>query len=338
MHNTDIQYIRSIIHHKFTSCMHNLKTNFDKFFNITKSVFKDRLNQADNFCFYPNKPKQSDCEIIALSVTGESIGIDSGNYFWGKLKSDHKNDSPRLIDRSNFNRRRKRLYPFIEELNKHLADTLNELKDVYLVDSIPVPVCQIAREKQSKICKENFETAPDKGYSAVSKSYYYGYKLHLVTSVRGVFQSMDLTKASVHDVYYLSEIKNSGLFSCTLIADKGYLSSTYQLDLFNTCQVNLQTPKRANQQRKPYPVIFKRVRKRIETLFSQLCDQFMLKRDYVKTTLGLSVRILSKIKTVTLLQYINSKNNKPINHLKYAGEKLSWDKQMQKVVQTINNS
>jgi hypothetical protein len=267
---------------------------------------------------YPNKPKLSDCEIIALSVTGESIGIDSGNYFWGKLKSDHKNDFPRLIDRSNFNRRRKRLYPFIEELNQHLADNLNKYEDVYLVDSIPVPVCQIARAKQSKIFKESFETAPDIGYSAVSKSYYYGYKLHLITSIRGIFQSMDLTRASIHDVHYLSEVKESGLSTCTLIADKGYLSSTYQVDLFNSCQINLQTPKRANQEKEPFPAIFKRMRKRIETLFAQLCDQFMLRRNYAKTLLGLSVRVLSKITAVTLLQFINSKNNRPLNHLKYA--------------------
>ncbi len=260
MHNTDIQYIRSINHHKYTSAMHNLKTNFDKFFNITKSVFKNHLNESDNFYLYPNKPKLSDCEIIALSVTGESIGIDSENYFWGKLKSDHKQDFPNLIDRSNFNRRRKHLYPYIEQLNKYLADKLNEFEDVYLVDSITIPVCQIAREKQSKIFKESFETAPD----------------------------------------------------------KGYLSSTYKIDLFNSCQVNLQTPKRANQVRELYPAIFKRMRKRIEKLFAQLCDQFMLKRNYAKTVLGLSVRILSKITAVTLLQYINSKNNKPINHLKYA--------------------
>jgi Transposase DDE domain len=318
MHITDIQYIGNRIHHKFISDMHNLKTNFDKFFNITKSVFKDRLNESDNFFLYPNKPKLSDCEIIALSVTGESIGIDSENYFWGILKSDHKNDFPRLIDRSNFNRRRKHLHHFIEQLNQFIANKLNEYEDVYIVDSIPVPVCQIARAKQSKIFKESFEVAPDIGYSAVSKSYYYGYKLHLITSVRGIFQSMDLTKASIHDVHYLSEVKKSGLSTCTLIADKGYLSSTYQIDLFNSCQVNLQTPKRANQEREPYPAIFKRMRKRIETLFAQLCDQFMLRRNYAKTILGLSIRILSKITAVTLLQFINSKNNRPLNHLKYA--------------------
>ena len=38
------------------------------------------------------------------------------------------------------------------------------------------------------------------GYSSVSKSYY-RYKLHLITSVRGIFQSMDLTKAGIHDVH-----------------------------------------------------------------------------------------------------------------------------------------
>lgn len=44
----------------------------------------------------------------------------------------------------------------------------------------------------------------------------------------------------------------------SLITDKGYLSGTYQLDLFNSWQVNLQTLKRANQERKPYPVIYKK--------------------------------------------------------------------------------
>ena len=94
--------------------------------------------------------------------------------------------------------------------------------------------------------------------------------------------------------------------------------SIFGIHLFTSCQVNLQTSIRANQEKQPYPAIFKRMRKRIETLFAQLCDQFMLRRNYAKTIMGLSARILSKITAVTLLQYINSKNNKPINHLKYA--------------------
>jgi len=299
--------------------MHNLKTNFDKIFNITKSFFNDAIDADFNFYPYPRKPKMSDCEIITLSLLGESIGIDSENYLFGKLKSDHFQDFPNLIDRSNFNRRRKRLGSYITQLNQSIAGVINQGENVYLVDSIPVPVCQIAREKSSKVCKENYETAPDKGYSAVSKSWYFGYKLHLVTSINGVFSSMDLTKASVHDIHYLNEVKHSNISNCTLIGDKGYLSKSYQLDLFNTRQINLETPKRYNQHDKePFPFIFKRARKRIETLFSQLCDQLMLKRNYAKSRIGLALRILCKITSVTILQYINFLNNKPLNHLKYA--------------------
>ena len=51
----------------------------------------------------------------------------------------------------------------------------------------------------------------------------------------------------------------------------------------------------------PFPFVFKKVRKRIETFYSQLCDQFMLKHNYAKTMKGVSIRILSKITAATLL-------------------------------------
>ena len=273
----------------------------------------------DNFQNYIRLPKMSDCEIIALSLTAESTGNDSENYFFGKLKSTYSADFPNLIDRSNFNRRRKRLRSKIADLNQTMADFLNEGENAYIVDSIPVPICQIVREKRSKICRENFLTAPDKGYSAVSKAYYFGYKLHLVTSVRGVFASMDISKASIHDVHYLSDIKYSKLNNCTLLGDKGYLSKTHQLDLFSSCNIKLETPKRSNQiDKQKFEPVFRKLRKRIETLFSQLCDQFFLKRNYAKTVTGISTRLISKISAVTALQYINFLNNKPINNLKYA--------------------
>jgi len=81
----------------------------------------------------------------------------------------------------------------------------------------------------------------------------------------------------------------------------------------------LMTPVKSGQHDKePIPFIYMKSRKRIETLFSQLCDQLMLKRNYAKKSYGLSVRILCKITAVTTLQYINYKNEKPLNHLKYA--------------------
>jgi len=318
-HFTDKQYIKEKLRPSKLFFMHNLTTNFRLFLDITKSVFKTQINTDNNFKFYPRKPKLSDCEILALTLAAESIGIDSESYLFGKLQADYSADFPQLIHRCNFNRRKKSLGSYLQQLNQYLSNQLNEGENIFIIDSIPVPICRVVREKSSKICREKFETAPDKGYSAVNKAWYFGYKLHLVTSAKGVFYSMDLSKASVHDIHYLNDIKYSGLNNCTLIGDKGYLSKTHQTDLFSTAKIELKTPMRSNQNnKKSAEPVFKRVRKRIETLFAQLCDQFMLKRNYAKSVAGLSVRILNKITAVTCLQFINKQNNKPLNHLKYA--------------------
>ncbi|BFO64744.1 hypothetical protein KCF3NO3_07270 [Chryseobacterium sp. KCF3-3] len=62
--------------------------------------------------------------------------------------------------------------------------------------------------------------------------------------------------------------------NCTILGDKGYLSIDYQRDLFTYNQINIEVPMRKNQHRyKLQPYIFRKSRKHIETLFSQLCDQ-----------------------------------------------------------------
>ena len=93
---------------------------------------------------------------------------------------------------------------------------------------------------------------------------------------------------------------------CVLLGDKGYLSSEIQINLFETVKIKLETPMRNNQRNfKTYPFIFKKFRKRIETLFSQLCDQFMIRRNYAKTFIGFKNRILTKITALTTIQYLN---------------------------------
>lgn len=298
--------------------MHDLKVNFDKFHQIAKTILSDKLVDG-NVRLYRHKPKMTDSEIIALAICQEALSIDSENYFWSKLKSDYRMDFPNLIHLTRYNLRRKYLNGYIQMVTERLATKLNEGENAFIVDSMPVPVCKISRESRLKICKENYETAPDKGYSAVNKQYYIGYKIHLVISIRGVFSAMDLSKASVHDIHYLSDIKHSKLNNCVLLGDRGYLSSSLQLNLFETARIDLQTPKRENQSNyKPYPLVFRKQRKRIETLFSQLSDHLMMKRNYAKTFQGLSTRTISKIAAVTILQYINFQNKNPINNIKHA--------------------
>ena len=78
------------------------------------------------------------------------------------------------------------------------------------------------------------------------------------------------------------------------------------MNLFDEYNIKLSTPMRKNQYNyKQQPYVFRKSRKRIETLFSQLCDQFMIRRNYAKSFEGFKTRILSKITALTIIQYIN---------------------------------
>ena len=134
----------------------------------------------------------------------------------------------------------------------------------------------------------------------------------------GVIHSFDLTKASVHDIHYLKDVK-CNFQNCTIIGDRGYIGAAIQLDLFEKANIKLEVPYRSNQKDwKPVFRPFAKARKRVETLFAQLCDQFMIIRNYAEQTEGLFTRITGKISALTILQYIKKINNKPIGQIKYA--------------------
>ena len=221
------------------------------------------------------KQKMSDLEVVALSLTAEFMSIDSENSLFKQL---NQAEIPNLIERSQFNKRRRKLFLFSEEIRTKLAKEFLEFEDYFIVDSMPLEICKFSRHSRVKICKEEFESAPSKGFCASQNNWFFGYKLHGVCSVSGIFHSLDITKAEVHDVHFLKNIKQQ-MSDCVILGDRGYLSESIQLDLFQTVKVKLETPKRSNQKNyKPQPYIFRKSRKRIETLFSQLCDQFMIRR------------------------------------------------------------
>ena len=103
-----------------------------------------------------------------------------------------------------------------------------------------------------------------------------------------------------------------------LLGDRGYLPESIQLDLFHSANIKLETPKRMNQMNyKLQPFIFRKSRKKIETLFSHLCDQFLIRRNYAKPFEGFKTRILAKVTTLTLIQYANKFTfDKAINNIK----------------------
>jgi hypothetical protein len=264
-------------------------------------------------------PRFSDVEVIALSLTAECLSIDSENYLFSKLGKEYQKEFKNIISRRQYNDRRKLLFEKTENVRKLLSERLNKHSDVFAIDSMPLEICKLSREKRNKLGKESCRHSPDKGYCASQKKYFYGYKLHSVCSASGVIESLDLTKASVHDIHYLKDVKE--LFSnCMIIGDKGYVGRQHQINLFETAGIELEVPLRSNQkEQKPTMWILKKVRKRIETVFSQLCDQFMIQRNYAKSFTGFKSRILAKVSAFTILQFLNKFiYHKPVSRVKHA--------------------
>lgn len=92
-----------------------------------------------------------------------------------------------------------------------------------------------------------------------------------------------------------------------MLRDKGYLSTECQLNLFENHQIKFEVPTEVNQKNdKQQPYLLRKLRKRIEILFSQLSDQFMIRRNYTNFFMDLKTRILAIIQFKTLNRNINN--------------------------------
>lgn len=299
--------------------MHNLYTKFIKILEICKQLSKNLVNDQGNITRRGPVPQFSDLEVVALSLAAETESIDSEKWLFDYKLQEYRDKMPNLISRRQFNDRRKKTAGLCEEIRKRMARIMDGGEDFFFVDSKPIEVCRVARGKRCKMGRTgDFSKAPDFGFCASQNTFYFGYKLHAVCGLSGVIHSYDLSKASVADINYMKDVKLS-YQDCNIYGDKGYIGADVQLDLFETAHIRLECPYRLNQKNwKPTFIPFAKARKRIETIFSQLTNQFLVIRNYAKITNGLFARIIGKISALTVLQYVNFINGKPIGRIKYA--------------------
>lgn len=299
--------------------MHNLRLKFDKILLIVKRSLENLLDDDGNIPKRGPKPQFSDIEVITLSLLSECLMYDSENYLFAMLHKNYQSEFPKLIERSRYNRRRRALVHLKEQVRQHLVGHLAQGEDTFVIDSMPIQICKFSRAKRVKVCREDYRTAPSYGFCPAQQNTYFGYKLHGVSTVNGIITSFDLSKANMHDIEYLQDIRDSYAGSI-LLGDRAYLSEPLQLELFETHELLLQTPMRINQKNyHKQPAVFRKVRKRIETIFSQFCDQFHIQRNLAKSFSGLATRILAKLTGFTLLQYLNKYEfGNKLNHVKHA--------------------
>ena len=299
--------------------MHNLYTKFAKILEICKQLSDKLVNEKGNIPRRGPISKFSDLEVVALSLAVESESIDSENWLFESKLNEYQDKIPNLISRRQFNDRRKHTAGLCKQIRKRMAEIIDGGENLFFVDSKPIEVCRVARGKRCKMGRTGeFSQAPDFGFCAAQNTYYFGYNLHAACGLSGVIHSYDLSKASMDDRKFMKDVKLI-YHDCNMYGDKGDIGADIQLDLFETAHIRLECSYRINQKDwKPTFIPYAKARKRIETLFSQLTNQFMTIRNYAKITNGLFARIIGKISAMTVLQYINFINGKPIGRIKYA--------------------
>ena len=74
-----------------------------------------------------------DLEIVALSLTSEYMSIDSENSLFNQLQNGQITN---LIERSQYHKRRKKLFYFSEEIRRHLYSKFTEFENYFVVDIV----------------------------------------------------------------------------------------------------------------------------------------------------------------------------------------------------------
>lgn len=226
--------------------MHNLKASYEHILHLVQTLFSSDLLDGHHFQIYKRKPILSDCQVITLSILAEALSFDSELHFFRVMKGSDLAHIP-VGDRSNFNRRRRRLSSWISDFSHCYVKAKSPQFQVAITDTIPIPVCRLTREKRLKICSENQDTRPMKGYHASHKEYFVGYKLGLLITDEGLPFTSHLLAANLHDTKLLKHISEKGGFTdFELLADKGFISAGLQLSLWNTDRIQLTYPLRSN--------------------------------------------------------------------------------------------
>ena len=214
-------------------------------------------------------------------------------------------------DKSNFNRAVHKLSDtvfllFIVPIAIGIGQQLQELStdSIYLIDSFPVAICKNIRNKRSRLLGTY-----NKGYHGYNKSkreYFYGFKVQLITTGEGIPIQYFIVAGSVHDNTAFQAMNINLKEGAQLYGDSAYLH--YELeDLYEECElVELLADRKKNSTRKDHPsMVFwkKQIRKRVETTFTEITNEFP-KKIHAVTAEGFLLKVIAFIFSYTLKRLI----------------------------------
>lgn len=254
------------------------------------------------------RPKLSDSEVITMEIVGEFWGFDDDRNLFRYFQEHHLAEFPRLakIHRTTFVRQAANLWRVKQLIQSRLANWLSGDDPRWLIDSMPIEACEFAR---ATFCSR-FAGVADYGYDHLRKRTYYGFRLHLRTSVEGVIESFLATTARPADATVTPALNPPP--GSVGVGDRGYYNPAMRQALAAD-GVTLLAPY-YQKCRDPDPKRSSRlasIRYRIETVFSQLAERYHMKWTWARDNWHLIHRITRKILSHTVMIFINVQMSNP---------------------------
>jgi hypothetical protein len=250
-------------------------------------------------------PACSDSELIAMTLIGECRGWDLETELLANFR-ERRELFPVIPSQSRYNRRRRPLAQAFNLVRRAVLSLLDLAADrLCAIDSLPVPVVGFhlapSASRDWAAHGASFGTVPSK------KQTIYGYKLHMLVTLGGLVLDFALAPAHVTELEAGYELL-SGHADLDAYGDKGYISKAVKETLSVENRIGLHTVSRRNQKEQTPPEarrLINGARQIIETVNSQLTEQFGIERNRAHTFLGLCTRLYGKLAAHTLCIYLN---------------------------------
>ena len=256
-------------------------------------------------------PQLTDAELLTMSVIQALLGYTSEGRFLRYAVIHLAGLFPYLPQRPGYNKRLRAAASTMQ----HVIDSLTRActswhDDVWLVDSTPVE-CGRSRETVKRSDMAGYASY---GYCASHSRYFWGLRLHLITTPSGLPVAYALTSAKTDErdtalaMMELGALMNRA--GQTLIADKGYRSASFEAEL-NAHGITLIRPPLKSEKARPLQQFLKPLRQIIESVNQTLKAQLETERHGGRKPAGVCARILQRILALTAAIWHNETTNQP---------------------------
>jgi hypothetical protein len=260
------------------------------------------------------RPKLSDAELVTLSVLQVLLGFEDEARWVRYAKAHLRHLFPYVPGQSGYNKRLRKAASMLRSVMRILATDIDAwADDTWLIDSTPVE-CGRSRPTAQR---SNLAGWAGYGYCASHSRFFWGLRLHLVTTPAGLPVTFALANPKTDerdvalDIFEADPDLLAGRAGQTLVADKGYASAEFErrlaehgIDLVRPA-MKRERPRRGARQ-------LRSIRQIIESVNATLKSQLSLERHGGHSPQGVATRVIQRLFALTAAIWHNHHTGQPV--------------------------